>query len=177
MTAIAACKTPSRAAPLRTDWKQIWHAPASPPRIGRCSGEARLSRDDALLAATVGAQLMVRVKARAIFRNCPLYSNAATGRGIALQSQARRRCPRTRLERLRRLQGCRASAPAYGQELTGPAFRLIRMAFLLAGSSPQCRNALKKRHTGAVCRPQRRLHSRTAACAWARVCPRPASWR
>ena len=39
----------------------------------RVNGEARLSRDDALLAATVGAQLMVRVKARAIFPNCPRY--------------------------------------------------------------------------------------------------------
>jgi uncharacterized protein len=39
----------------------------------RVNGEARLCRDDALLAATVGAQLMVRVKARAIFPNCPRY--------------------------------------------------------------------------------------------------------
>jgi predicted pyridoxine 5'-phosphate oxidase superfamily flavin-nucleotide-binding protein len=39
----------------------------------RVNGEARLSRDDALLASTVGAQLMVRVKARAIFPNCPRY--------------------------------------------------------------------------------------------------------
>jgi uncharacterized protein len=39
----------------------------------RVNGEARLSHDDALLAATVGAQLMVRVKARAIFPNCPRY--------------------------------------------------------------------------------------------------------
>ena len=30
-------------------------------------------RDDPLLAETVGAQLIVRVKARAIFPNCPRY--------------------------------------------------------------------------------------------------------
>ena len=39
----------------------------------RVNGEARLCRDDALLATSVGAQLMVRVKARAIFPNCPRY--------------------------------------------------------------------------------------------------------
>ena len=32
-----------------------------------------MSRDDPLLAQTVGAQLIVRVKARAIFPNCPRY--------------------------------------------------------------------------------------------------------
>ena len=31
------------------------------------------SREDPLLAETVGAQLIVRVKARAIFPNCPRY--------------------------------------------------------------------------------------------------------
>ena len=39
----------------------------------RVNGEARLVRDDPLLASTVGAQLMVRVRARAIFPNCPRY--------------------------------------------------------------------------------------------------------
>jgi predicted pyridoxine 5'-phosphate oxidase superfamily flavin-nucleotide-binding protein len=43
------------------------------PRRLRINGEARVSRDDPLLAKTVGAQLMVRVKARAIFPNCPRY--------------------------------------------------------------------------------------------------------
>jgi hypothetical protein len=32
-----------------------------------------VSRDDPLLGSTVGAQLMVRLKARAIFPNCPRY--------------------------------------------------------------------------------------------------------
>ena len=43
------------------------------PRRLRVNGEARVSRDDPLLALTVGAQLIVRVKARAIFPNCPRY--------------------------------------------------------------------------------------------------------
>jgi predicted pyridoxine 5'-phosphate oxidase superfamily flavin-nucleotide-binding protein len=43
------------------------------PKRLRVNGEARISRDDPLLAHTVGAQLIVRVKARAIFPNCPRY--------------------------------------------------------------------------------------------------------
>ena len=43
------------------------------PRRLRVNGTARVRRDDPLLGATVGAQLIVRVKARAIFPNCPRY--------------------------------------------------------------------------------------------------------
>jgi uncharacterized protein len=43
------------------------------PRRLRVNGAATISRDDPLLATTVGAQLIVRVKARAIFPNCPRY--------------------------------------------------------------------------------------------------------
>lgn len=43
------------------------------PRRLRVNGTARFSRDDPLLASTVGAQMMVRVKVRAIFPNCPRY--------------------------------------------------------------------------------------------------------
>jgi len=43
------------------------------PRRLRVNGEARVSDDDPLLAETVGAQLIVRVRARAIFPNCPRY--------------------------------------------------------------------------------------------------------
>ena len=43
------------------------------PRRLRVNGVASVSRDDPLLASTVGAQLIVRVKARAIFPNCPRY--------------------------------------------------------------------------------------------------------
>jgi hypothetical protein len=37
------------------------------------NGSATVSRDDPLLAETIGAQLIVRVTARAIFPNCPRY--------------------------------------------------------------------------------------------------------
>jgi len=43
------------------------------PRRLRVNGTAAVSRDDPLLARTVGAQLIVRVTARAIFPNCPRY--------------------------------------------------------------------------------------------------------
>jgi predicted pyridoxine 5'-phosphate oxidase superfamily flavin-nucleotide-binding protein len=43
------------------------------PKRLRVNGAATVSRDDPLLAATVGAQLIVRVTARAIFPNCPRY--------------------------------------------------------------------------------------------------------
>jgi uncharacterized protein len=43
------------------------------PQRLRVNGEARVSRDDPLLASTVGAQLIVRVAVRAIFPNCPRY--------------------------------------------------------------------------------------------------------
>ena len=43
------------------------------PKRLRVNGTALVSRDDPLLAHTVGAQLIVRVKARAIFPNCPRY--------------------------------------------------------------------------------------------------------
>jgi predicted pyridoxine 5'-phosphate oxidase superfamily flavin-nucleotide-binding protein len=43
------------------------------PRRLRVNGTATVSRDDPLLADTVGAQMIVRVRARAIFPNCPRY--------------------------------------------------------------------------------------------------------
>jgi predicted pyridoxine 5'-phosphate oxidase superfamily flavin-nucleotide-binding protein len=43
------------------------------PRRLRVNGAASVSREDPLLTETVGAQLIVRVKARAIFPNCPRY--------------------------------------------------------------------------------------------------------
>jgi predicted pyridoxine 5'-phosphate oxidase superfamily flavin-nucleotide-binding protein len=43
------------------------------PRRLRVNGTAVVRRDDPLLGATVGAQLIVRVTARAIFPNCPRY--------------------------------------------------------------------------------------------------------
>jgi predicted pyridoxine 5'-phosphate oxidase superfamily flavin-nucleotide-binding protein len=43
------------------------------PKRLRVNGTAIVRRDDPLLATTVGAQLIVRVTARAIFPNCPRY--------------------------------------------------------------------------------------------------------
>jgi len=43
------------------------------PRRLRVNGTASVSDDDPLLNQTVGAQLIVRVRARAIFPNCPRY--------------------------------------------------------------------------------------------------------
>lgn len=43
------------------------------PQRLRINGTATLSRDDPLMSETVGAQLIVRVQARAIFPNCPRY--------------------------------------------------------------------------------------------------------
>lgn len=44
----------------------------------RVNGDARVLRDDPLLATTIGAQLIVRVKVRVIFPNCPRYVPAMT---------------------------------------------------------------------------------------------------
>src|SRR5436853_7497102 len=43
------------------------------PRRLRVNGTARVVRDDPLLEETVGAQMIVRITARAIFPNCPRY--------------------------------------------------------------------------------------------------------
>jgi uncharacterized protein len=43
------------------------------PHRLRVNGTASFSREDPLMGSTVGAQLMVRVKARTIFPNCPRY--------------------------------------------------------------------------------------------------------
>src|SRR6202166_3379442 len=43
------------------------------PRRLRANGTASVNREDPLLARTVGAHMIVRVQARAIFPNCPRY--------------------------------------------------------------------------------------------------------
>ena len=43
------------------------------PRRLRVNGTATIRRDDPLMATAVGAQMIVRVQARAIFPNCPRY--------------------------------------------------------------------------------------------------------
>jgi len=49
----------------------------SPKRL-RINGNARIERDDPLLADTVGAQLIVRIKVDVIFPNCPRYIPSLT---------------------------------------------------------------------------------------------------
>jgi predicted pyridoxine 5'-phosphate oxidase superfamily flavin-nucleotide-binding protein len=43
------------------------------PKRLRVNGAASIARDDPLLGETVGAQMIVRVRAQAIFPNCPRY--------------------------------------------------------------------------------------------------------
>jgi predicted pyridoxine 5'-phosphate oxidase superfamily flavin-nucleotide-binding protein len=50
----------------------------SRPRRLRVNGAARVSSEDPLLGAFEGAQLIVRVKARQIFPNCPRYIHRMT---------------------------------------------------------------------------------------------------
>jgi len=49
------------------------------PRRLRVNGTASVRRDDPLLDSFVGAQLLVRVAARAIFPNCPRYIPKGAG--------------------------------------------------------------------------------------------------
>jgi uncharacterized protein len=48
------------------------------PKRLRVNGSARIDRNDPLLAETVGAQLIVRVKPSVIFPNCPRYIPSLT---------------------------------------------------------------------------------------------------
>ena len=83
------------------------------PRRLRVNGQATVSRDDPLLAHTVGAQLIVRVKARAIFPNCPRYiPKLQLAEPSQYVPQPGAGPGRAGLEGLRRLQGLRAPAPA-----------------------------------------------------------------
>ena len=54
---------------------------AAPKRL-RVNGTATVTRDDPLIAEFVGAQLLVRVQARAIFPNCPRYIPGPDGPSI-----------------------------------------------------------------------------------------------
>ena len=51
----------------------LFIAMSDKPKKLRVNGSARVSDTDPLLGETVGAQLIVRVEARAIFPNCPRY--------------------------------------------------------------------------------------------------------
>jgi predicted pyridoxine 5'-phosphate oxidase superfamily flavin-nucleotide-binding protein len=52
------------------------------PRRLRVNGAATVARDDPLLAEMTGAQLVVRVRARAIFPNCPRYIPGLDGPSV-----------------------------------------------------------------------------------------------
>jgi uncharacterized protein len=58
---------------LNADVGMLFIAMHGKPRRLRVNGRATVNYDDPLLAEIVGAQLIVRVAARAIFRNCPRY--------------------------------------------------------------------------------------------------------
>lgn len=52
------------------------------PRRLRVNGTATLSRDDPLIAEFSGAQMLIRVQARAIFPNCPRYIPGPDGPSV-----------------------------------------------------------------------------------------------
>jgi uncharacterized protein len=132
------------------------------PRRLRVNGMATLSRDDPLLAATVGAQLIVRVKTRAIVPNCPRYIPSMQ---LAEPSQyVPRPAPRPSragVEGLRCLQGLRAS-PASDVQGSARQRLAIGLAFSpargrLAGTRsqlPEVRHEDAARRLDAPARPR-----------------------
>jgi uncharacterized protein len=91
----------------------LFIAMSDKPKKLRVNGSARVSDTDPLLGETVGAQLIVRVEARAIFPNCPRYiPDDADGRAIDLHATAKMRIAGAGLERFRCLQGRRTSTAA-----------------------------------------------------------------
>ncbi|MFG6082476.1 pyridoxamine 5'-phosphate oxidase family protein [Paracoccus litorisediminis] len=52
------------------------------PRRLRVNGTARINRDDPLIGDFIGAQLLIRVEAQAIFPNCPRYIPGQDGPSI-----------------------------------------------------------------------------------------------
>ena len=91
--------------------------------MGEQAAAAARQRHGAASAATircwrdsVGAQLIVRVKARAIFPNCPRYiPTLGARRALDLCAAAGLRSARAGVEGLRRLQGLRSPAAADAQ--------------------------------------------------------------
>jgi predicted pyridoxine 5'-phosphate oxidase superfamily flavin-nucleotide-binding protein len=53
------------------------------PKRLRVNGTASVARDDPLIGGFVGAQMLVRVRARAIFPNCPRYIPGADGPSVS----------------------------------------------------------------------------------------------
>lgn len=63
------------------------------PKRLRVNGQARVSDNDPLLAETVGAQLIVRVSAQAIFPNCPRYIPNMEMTGPSIYTPQPKRAP------------------------------------------------------------------------------------
>lgn len=57
------------------------------PRRIRVNGTATVSRDDPEIAAFTGAQLLIRVKARVIFPNCPRYIPGRDGPSVYIPKE------------------------------------------------------------------------------------------
>ena len=107
------------------------------PRRLRVNGEAKVSRDDPLLAHTRGR---ATDGARDGHRHLPqlpaLYPQARSRRALALHAQARLRSGRAGLERLRRLQGCHSPPPADASRRGAQGQRPITPDFGAATRSP-----------------------------------------
>ena len=111
------------------------------PRRLRINGTATVSRDDPLMAMTVGAQMIVRVTARAIFPNCPRYipQNAA-GRAVDLRATGRRGAGRTGMEGGFGIRRRRSSTATNGNRRGGRlAIDSLRPVPLSRTVAPGCR--------------------------------------
>ena len=89
------------------------------PRRLRVNGSARVSDNDPLLAETVGAQLIVRVTARAIFPNCPRYiptMGRSNRRSMCRSPDRTRRSRRGRALRTSRTASIRGSRHSRGRQ-------------------------------------------------------------
>ena len=101
------------------------------PRRLRVNGSARVSDNDPLLAETVGAQLIVRVTARAIFPNCPRYiPKMQLIEPSIYVPRAGQDAPRAGVEGLCRLQGLR---PPTAADIQGGAAAAMSAATSGAG--------------------------------------------
>ena len=95
------------------------------PRRLRVNGEAFVSRDDPAMRDFAGAQMLVRVSARAIFTNCPRYIPSTDGPSQYCPDQAtNRRSPRGKASTCSRTMFIRARGRVK-QSLTGDVAALL----------------------------------------------------
>ena len=127
------------------------------PKRLRVNGSARVSDRDPLLGETVGAQLIVRVEARAIFPNCPRYIPAMQMVSPSIYTpQPKCEPPEPAWKSFEFLQGRRAPAPA---DVEGPlcGWRLSRRGMRLLQRPPAISSAL-------ICRSSHHAISLPAWC-------------